>query len=42
MEAWYARLSERPAYQQHVMRFFGTNPSEWREIERRSGDEWAR
>ncbi|MGH1480326.1 MAG: glutathione S-transferase family protein [Geminicoccales bacterium] len=42
MEAWYARLSERPAYQKHVMRFFGTNPSEWREIERRSGEEWAR
>lgn len=41
MEAWYARLSERPAYQKHVMRFFGTNPSEWREIERRSGEEWA-
>ncbi len=41
MEAWYARLSERPAYQKHVMRFFGTNPSEWREIERRSGEAWA-
>ncbi|MGI9510072.1 MAG: glutathione S-transferase family protein [Geminicoccaceae bacterium] len=41
MEAWYARLSERPAYQKHVMRFFGTNPSEWREIERHSGEEWS-
>lgn len=42
IEAWYARLTERPTYKKHVMRFFGTNPSEWRELERRSGDEWAR
>ena len=41
IEAWYARLSKRPAYEKHVMRFFGTNPSEWRELERRSGDAWS-
>lgn len=33
LEAWYARLSERPAYQDHVMRFFGTNPTEWQALE---------
>ncbi len=36
MEAWYARLCERPAYQKHVMRFFGTNPDEWQALERAS------
>ncbi len=41
MEAWYARLSQRSAYQEQVMRFFGTNPSEWRELERRSGEAGA-
>lgn len=41
VETWYARLGERPAYRKHVMRFFGTNPSEWRELERRSGEEWS-
>ena len=34
LEAWYKRLSERPAYQNHVMRFFGTNPTEWRDLEK--------
>lgn len=34
MEAWYERLCQRPAYQQHVMRFFGTNPSQWHALER--------
>jgi len=33
IEAWYARLCERPAYQKHVMRFFGTNPDEWQALE---------
>lgn len=33
IEAWYQRLCERPAYQQHVMRFFGTNPTEWQALE---------
>ena len=33
IEAWYARLCERPAYQKHVMRFFGTNPQEWQALE---------
>lgn len=34
IEAWYERLCERPAYQKHVMRFFGTNPDEWQTLER--------
>ncbi len=34
VEAWYAKLCERPAYQKHVMRFFGTNPDEWQALER--------
>lgn len=33
VRAWYERLSQRPAYQQHVMRFFGTNPDEWQALE---------
>lgn len=33
IEAWYARLCERPTYQKHVMRFFGTNPAEWQALE---------
>lgn len=33
IEAWYERLCERPAYQKHVMRFFGTNPDEWQSLE---------
>lgn len=37
MEAWYARLCERPAFQKHVMNFFGTTPEEWNELERQSG-----
>ena len=36
IEAWYARLCERPAYKKHVMRFFGTNPDEWQALERES------
>ena len=37
LEAWYARLCERPAFQEHVMNFFGTNPEEWQALERQSG-----
>lgn len=33
IQAWYARLCERPAYKKHVMRFFGTNPDEWQALE---------
>ncbi|MGX9355125.1 glutathione S-transferase family protein [Roseobacteraceae bacterium S113] len=39
VEAWYHRLSERPAYQDHVMRHFGTNPDEWAALERASASE---
>ena len=39
LEAWYARLSGRPAYRQHVMRFFGTNPDEWAALEVASASE---
>ncbi|MEM6914132.1 MAG: glutathione S-transferase [Pseudomonadota bacterium] len=34
VEAWYQRLSERAAYQDHVMRPFGTNPDEWAALEK--------
>ncbi|MDB4222991.1 glutathione S-transferase family protein [Granulosicoccus sp.] len=34
LEAWYQRLCERPAYEKHVMRFFGTNPDEWQALEK--------
>ena len=39
LEAWYQRLSTRPAYQQHVMRFFGTNPDEWAALEKACASE---
>ena len=39
LEAWYARLSDRPAYQAHVMRFFGTNPDDWQALEKASASE---
>ncbi|MGB7206404.1 MAG: glutathione S-transferase family protein [Anderseniella sp.] len=39
IETWYGRLCERPAYQKHVMRFFGTNPDEWQALERASAAE---
>ncbi len=39
VEAWYERLSQRPAYQNHVMRFFGTNPDEWAALEKASASE---
>ena len=34
VEAWYKRLTERTAYQDHVMRHFGTNPDEWAALEK--------
>ena len=34
LQGWYERLSRRPEYQKHVMRFFGTNPTEWHELEK--------
>ncbi|MFT5219064.1 MAG: glutathione S-transferase [Planctomycetota bacterium] len=33
IEAWYARLCERPAYQAHAMLPFGSNPEEWLALE---------
>lgn len=33
LQAWYDRLAERPAYQQHVMFPFGTTFEEWTELE---------
>jgi len=39
VEAWYARLSERPAYRKHVMRFFGENPDDWAALEKASASE---
>ena len=39
VEAWYARLSERPAYRRHVMRPFGDNPDDWAALERASASE---
>lgn len=35
VEAWFARLSERPAYQEHVMNPFGSNPDEWAACEKK-------
>ncbi|MEM9622121.1 MAG: glutathione S-transferase family protein [Pseudomonadota bacterium] len=29
LQAWYARLCERPAYQKHVMLEYGSNVQEW-------------
>ncbi len=42
IEAWYERLTERPAYKDHVMNFFGTTPEEWQELERQSGKEGSK
>ena len=33
IEAWYARLCERPAYQEHAMIAFGSSPEEWLALE---------
>ncbi len=34
LEAWYGRLCQRPAYQQHAMVPFGNSLEEWLELER--------
>ncbi len=34
VQAWYQRLAARPAYRDHVMRHFGTNPDEWAALEK--------
>ncbi len=34
LAAWYQRLTERPAFQQHAMIPFGRNPAEWQRLER--------
>ena len=34
IEAWYQRLLERPAYQQHAAFAFGRNPVEWVRLEK--------
>jgi glutathione S-transferase len=39
VEAWYARLSERPAYRNHVMRHFGRTPQDWAALEEASASE---
>ena len=39
IEAWYQRLCDRPAYKQHVMRFFGTSPAEWQALEKACASE---
>lgn len=36
INAWYRRLSVRPAYQEHVMFEFGTDPGDWYRLERES------
>ena len=39
IESWYQRLCARPAYKQHVMRFFGTSPAEWQALEKACASE---
>ena len=39
VEAWYNRLATRPAYKDHVMRHFGTNPDEWAALEKACASE---
>ena len=36
IHAWYGRLTERKAYQEHVMRPFGKNLDEWMRLEKES------
>jgi len=36
MEAWYQRLTTRPAYRKHVMIEYGSNVQEWAEHEKRN------
>ena len=33
IEAWYARLCERPAFREHAMIAFGSSPEEWLALE---------
>lgn len=37
IEAWYGRVSQRPAFREHVMLPFGRNPAEWYLLERAGG-----
>ena len=39
VSAWYQRLTERPAYRDHVMRHFGSNPDEWASLEKACASE---
>lgn len=39
LEAWYRLLTKRQAYQDHVMRHFGSNPDEWAALEKASVSE---
>ena len=34
IEAWYARLCERPAFREHAMIAFGSSPEEWLALEK--------
>jgi glutathione S-transferase len=34
IRSWYERLSDRPAFREHVMFAFGTTPAEWYVLER--------
>jgi glutathione S-transferase len=34
VEAWYGRLCQRSAFQQHAMIPFGTSPDEWLRLEK--------
>lgn len=34
VEAWFARLQDRPAFQEHIAIPFGANPTEWLDYER--------
>lgn len=36
VDAWYGRLTERTAYQYHVMIPYGTNAAEWAEEEQKN------
>ena len=38
IEAWYERLKNRPAYQQHAMNNFGRSTEEWFALERANSD----
>jgi glutathione S-transferase len=38
LDAWYQRLTERPAYQYHVMLEYGSNVEEWDVFEAANAD----